>query len=178
MNDLGCLISSVLILIAVAAVDLAGASENQIIIIFIAIGVMFFVLLALLGNPLNEKQVRKRVKRVASADQLDGYQYEQFCASYLRHKGWTQVMVTSKSADYGADIVATDPAGTKYAIQCKKYNRPIGISAVQQVVGAKAYYGCGKGAVISYSGFTDAAKKLSQANGVELYTLQSYSFVE
>lgn len=176
MNEIGCLVSSVITIILIGAAGYASSSDNQITMIFVAIGIIAFVLFVLLRAPHDEEGAHKPVTRVASAENLDGYQYEHYCASYLRHNGWTHVIVTSKSADYGADITATDPSGIRYAIQCKKYDKPVGISAVQQVVGAKAYYDCQKGAVFSYSGFTDAAKKLSQANGIELHTLKSYSY--
>lgn len=98
---------------------------------------------------------------------MDGYKYEQFVAKYLRHSGYSGVNVTQKSGDFGVDILAKK-YGTKYAIQCKYYTRPVGISAVQQVAAGMKYYGCQKGMVVTNSTYTEAAKKLASSNGVKL----------
>jgi restriction system protein len=52
--------------------------------------------------------------------------------------------------------------------QCKKYSKPVGNKAVQEVVAGMKYYGANKGAVISTSGFTPSARKLASANNIAL----------
>jgi len=42
---------------------------------------------------------------------LDPYQFEEFVAQRMRECGYTKVQVTSKSGDYGADVLAVDPNG-------------------------------------------------------------------
>jgi restriction system protein len=58
--------------------------------------------------------------------------------------------------------------GHKYAVQCKFYSHPVGVSAVQQVVGGMAYYGCDRAMVITNNTFTRQAKELAERNDVEL----------
>ena len=37
---------------------------------------------------------------------MNGYQYEQYCANYLRANGYFNVTTTPKSKDQGVDIIA------------------------------------------------------------------------
>lgn len=99
----------------------------------------------------------------------NGYEYEERVAKSLRCKGYRNVEITSKSGDYGADIVATDPHGNRVCIQCKFYSSPVGLSAVQEIVTAKAKYQCTKAAVYTNSQFTRQAKELALVNDVDLF---------
>lgn len=54
-------------------------------------------------------------------------------------------------------------------MQCKRYKGKVGISAVQEVLGAKGYYKADKAMVITNSYFTPNAIKLANANDVELW---------
>lgn len=99
----------------------------------------------------------------------NGYEYEKCVAISLEKKGYRNVEVTSKSGDYGADIIATDAIGDRVCIQCKFYSSPVGLSAVQEVVSAKAKYQCQKAAVYTNSHFTRQAKELALVNDVDLF---------
>lgn len=98
---------------------------------------------------------------------LTGVEYEHRVAAYLKRKGYWGVKVTQASSDYGIDITA-HKHGKKYAIQCKYYSQPVGISAVQEAYAGKAHYGCSEAMVITNSTFTSAAKTLAAENGVKL----------
>ena len=98
---------------------------------------------------------------------MNGQKYERRVASYLRYKGYKGVTITQASGDYGVDIVASKHFH-KYAIQCKYYSKPVGLSAVQQVVAGMAYYECDRAIVITNNTFTRQAKQLAKHNDVEL----------
>ncbi|MCQ2527586.1 MAG: restriction endonuclease [Saccharofermentans sp.] len=98
---------------------------------------------------------------------MNGQKYEKRVASYLRGKGYKKVAITKTSGDYGVDIVA-NKMFHKYAVQCKYYAKPVGISAVQQVVAGMAYYECDRAMVVTNSTFTRQAKQLAEHNGVVL----------
>lgn len=98
---------------------------------------------------------------------MDGHQYEYVVADFLKAKGYHGVKVTKGSGDFGVDVIATKH-GAKYAVQCKLYSSPVGVSAVQEVVAGKAYYGCTEAMVVTNSTFTAAAEKLAKSNGVIL----------
>jgi len=98
---------------------------------------------------------------------MNGIDYERQCVDYLRSRGYRHVRRTGNSSDYGVDIVAVRRR-RRYAVQCKFYSRPVGVAAVQQVVGGMAYYNCDKAIVITNNSFTRQARELAERNDVEL----------
>ena len=92
---------------------------------------------------------------------MDGHQYEQKCAQYLREQGYTNVTVTRGSGDQGVDITAMKD-GKKYAIQCKYYEGNVGNKAIQEVYAGAAFYNCSVAMVITNSFFTKSAKELAK----------------
>ena len=98
----------------------------------------------------------------------DGYDYELFAAGELKRRGFRRIRQTAKSRDYGVDLLA-EYQGRSYAVQCKYYTRPVDGSAVQEAVAGMAFYDCERALVITNSTFTDGARALAQANGVELF---------
>lgn len=106
---------------------------------------------------------------------ISGYDYERFVARYLNSCGYN-AKTTQRSGDYGVDIVATK-GGNRYAVQCKYYSYPVGVEAVQQVVGGMAHYHCNKAMVITNSTFTEPAKTLAAENGVKLKASIEYGHI-
>ena len=51
---------------------------------------------------------------------------------------------------------------------CKKYAKPVGNKAVQEVVAGKTHYKADHAMVIAPNGFTNSAKKLAESNNVML----------
>ena len=92
---------------------------------------------------------------------MDGHQYEQKCAQYLREQGYTNVTVTRGSGDQGVDITAMKD-GKKHAIQCKYYEGNVGNKAIQEVYAGAAFYNCSVAMVITNSFFTKSAKELAK----------------
>lgn len=97
----------------------------------------------------------------------NGLEYEQYIAMRMRSEGFKNVEVTPASGDFGADIIF-EREGVKFCAQCKLYSKPVGISAVQEVIGAKAHYKCAAAMVITNSTYTDAAQQLAKENAVIL----------
>lgn len=98
---------------------------------------------------------------------ITGQEYEHLVASYLLKHGYTNVEVTKSSGDFGVDVIA-HKGGKKYAVQCKYYSVPVGLSAIQEVVAGKAIYNCDSAMVVTNSNFTDSAKRLAKDNHVIL----------
>lgn len=114
------------------------------------------------------------VERAASAFRLpdetempeDGIAYERYCANLLTQAGW-QARPTQASGDQGADIIA-ERGGTRLVVQCKRYGKPVGNGAVQEVAAAARHWSATMAAVVSNAGFTPAARKLAATTGVLL----------
>lgn len=98
---------------------------------------------------------------------MNGYQYEQYCANYLRANGYFNVTTTPKSKDQGVDIIAYKKA-KKYGIQCKYYSNPVGNRAVQEAYSGAKYYNCDCSIVMTNSTFTQSAKDLAKKTNVKL----------
>ena len=98
---------------------------------------------------------------------MNGYEYEQACAAYLRRKGFRDVQVTQASRDQGADIIAVRKK-ERYAVQCKYYATPVGNKAVQEVYAAATFYECDRAVVMTNNTFTRGAIELAESLGVEL----------
>ncbi|WP_232629029.1 restriction endonuclease [Methylobacterium sp. Leaf118] len=114
------------------------------------------------------------VERVACAQVLpeasdapeDGVAYERFCAERLEEAGW-RARPTGASGDQGCDVIA-EQAGVRLVVQCKRYGRPVGNAAVQEVAAAAQHWSADMAAVVSNAGFTPAARKLAGTTGVLL----------
>lgn len=107
--------------------------------------------------------LRRRRPKAQSYDEMEGHEFEYFCADLLGKRGFEEVEVTKGSGDYGVDILA-EKDGVTYAIQCKRYDGPVGVKAVQEAYAGRDYYDRMVGAVLTNQYFTtpavEAAKKL------------------
>lgn len=135
--------------------------QNWIQIILIAVlAVGILILTAALLRVLSN---RKKRCAPSGMDDMEGHDFEYFCAGLLEKSGFLEVEVTKGSGDYGADILA-EKDGVTYAIQCKCYQSPIGVKAVQEAYAGRDYYDRMVGAVLTNQYFTapavEAAKKL------------------
>lgn len=132
-------------------------NTNQIIIIAgLAVAAMMFSAVLYLRQ-------RRRRERPEEYDLMEGHEFEYYCAELLEKCGFLEVEVTKGSGDYGVDVLA-EKDGVTYAIQCKCYNGPVGVKAVQEAYAGRDYYDRMVGAVLTNQYFTqpaaEAAKKL------------------
>lgn len=126
-----------------------------IIIVLCAVAMLVSAALYLL------QRARRRMPK--DYDLMEGHEFEAFCAKLLQQCGFQNVEVTRGSGDYGVDILA-EKEGITYAIQCKCYNAPVGVKAVQEAYAGRDYYDRMVGVVLTNQYFTqpaqEAAKKL------------------
>lgn len=136
--------------------------EQQITIVVgavLAVASVFF----LIGFSFRRARRLRESWRGKALDEMEGRDFEFFCADLLEQKGFLEVEVTKGSGDYGVDILA-EKDGVTYAIQCKRYEEPVGVKAVQEAFAGREYYDRMVGAVMTNQYFTEpavsAAKKL------------------
>lgn len=101
------------------------------------------------------------------SDVKTGVDFENYIMDMLRHSGM-YVEDTKRSHDYGADLVVRHNF-RKYCVQCKWSKNPIGVKAVQEVIGSLVIYRAQKGVVVTNSVFTAEAKRLAIMNDVLLF---------
>nr|DAH65901.1 MAG TPA: DNA TRANSLOCASE FTSK [Caudoviricetes sp.] len=115
-----------------------------------------------------QPEVQRQVSTVQGCDGMEGHDFEHLCADALRANGYKQVQVTQASGDYGIDVLAQNN-GISYAIQCKRYNSPVGNHAVQEAYAGAAYYGSSVPVVLTNQDFTPAAREMAASLGVKLW---------
>jgi len=125
-----------------------------------------FMGLALIGQLHLAVLVFEQIRGAKFHEHMSPEEFEHYCAAVLREMKW-KARVTQASGDQGVDIVA-DKRGMRIVIQCKKYSKPVGNRAVQEIVAAIAHEGAQRGVVVTTSDYTPAAEKLAASNQVLL----------
>jgi restriction system protein len=112
---------------------------------------------------------RRRLAKsgIREVDAMDGRTFEEFLGTLFRRLGY-RVENTRYRGDYGADLVIAKD-GFKTAVQAKRWNKRIGIKAVQEAVASAGYYKCHRALVVANRAFTRQAQELARANNVELW---------
>lgn len=111
---------------------------------------------------------RSRYEDEQIFEDMEGQEFESYCAELLEAEGFENVETTPASHDYGVDIIA-DRDGITYAIQCKCYSDSIGIKAVQEAYAGRDYYGCMVGVVMTNQSFTKSAKEFADKLNIILW---------
>jgi restriction system protein len=112
---------------------------------------------------------------VPAAGKLEGNRllHEFYYASLLRDLGWTDIEVIGDRAggDGGVDILATDPRGRRFAIQCKRYTLPgkVSVGDVRELNGSLAHEHQKRlGLIVTSSELTKPARALAGKSGIEV----------
>lgn len=100
-------------------------------------------------------------------DEMTGIEFETFLYYKFSKRGY-RVKTTPVTGDYGADLILKRRK-EKIVVQAKRYQRCVGIAAVQEVIGSIAFYGADEGMVVTNSFFTPNAYKLAKANDIVLW---------
>jgi Restriction endonuclease len=111
-------------------------------------------------------KLKARPRRSFTFDGLSGTEFETRIARLLKERGF-DVQGTPITGDQGADLIAKKN-GQTIIIQAKCYQGTVGNGAVQEVIGALAYYGGDEGWVVTNASFTSSAKALAQKSRVRL----------
>ena len=134
-------------------------------------GVILYLLLAvllILAIVFVVRAIKKRLPHELPMDEMEGHDFEYYCADLLKANGFLEVEVTKGSGDFGADILA-EKDGITYAVQCKCYDKPIGVKAVQEVYAGRDYYGRMVGVVMTNQYFTQPAVELAGKLNIMLW---------
>ena len=99
-------------------------------------------------------------------DLMDGQAFERFVGDLfvaLDHS----VEYTPTSGDYGVDLIAKTGT-TRIAIQVKRWQGSVGLSAVQEALAGMNFYRCTQAMVVTNSYFTKQARQLADSAKVAL----------
>lgn len=110
----------------------------------------------------------RKIYSLKQIDKMDGYAFEEATIQILKKNHFTNIQATPLSQDYGVDILC-EKDGICYAIQCKNYQKNVGVEALQQAISGCIYYEYDIPVVLTNSYFTRQAKELSRQTEVELW---------
>lgn len=145
-------------------------------LIYFTVETISFIIRRNIVDPINDYFIeRKEIKiekklsnsNFEEIDQMEGRDFERYLRYLFRDLGY-QTTRTPVTGDFGADLILLKD-GFKIAVQAKRYKKPVGIKAVQEVHSSLLKYDCDKAIAITNSTFTKAAKDLAEHTKVELW---------
>lgn len=142
-------------------------NRNFGLLILIAV-ILFLLFLSILILILTRKHRRSKPEPLDPYAEMDGQEFENYCAELLKRNGFTEIEMTPATADFGVDIFA-EKDGLTYAFQCKCYNHPVGTKAVQEIYAGRDFYHCMVGVVMTNERYTSGAAKLAEAFNILLW---------
>lgn len=110
---------------------------------------------------------RIRATGIFDIDEMDGVAFEKRLWLLFQSLGY-KVETTPTRGDWGADLILTKD-NLRTVVQAKRYSKPVGLSAVQEAVTARAKYNCAKALVVTNNTFTAQARELAFHNSTELW---------
>ncbi|WP_022767844.1 restriction endonuclease [Butyrivibrio sp. NC2007] len=138
-------------------------TQIPVVILYLILAIIVVLLVVLVV-----RAVIKRLPHELPMDEMEGHDFEYYCADLLKANGFLEVEVTKGSGDFGADILA-EKDGITYAVQCKCYDKPIGVKAVQEVYAGRDYYDRMVGVVMTNQYFTQPAVELARKLNIMLW---------
>ena len=133
------------------------------VISILVLAVVAAIVIAVIASNKNVRQVD-----MSEVDTMSGEAFERHVAALLQQNGFSNVQVTKASGDYGVDIIASKD-GERYAIQCKRCAKNVGVKPIQEVYAGAPMYGATKCAVITNMYFSDNGRTLANKLGVQLW---------
>ena len=97
---------------------------------------------------------------------MEGYEFEEYLKTLFFYEGFASE-TTTKSKDYGADIILTTQT-EKIIVQAKRYSKTVGAKSVQEIMGAINHYKATGAMVVTNSYFSQAAETLARENNIRL----------
>ncbi|MFI1014350.1 restriction endonuclease [Streptomyces sp. NPDC020965] len=109
------------------------------------------------------------LRSLTEVDALTWQQFEEYVAALCRRDGCTEVEVSGKSGDLGADVVGFLPDGRRLVVQCKHYapHRYVPSGDMQKFVGtAFLHHGADAAVYVATCPFSRAALDLAVTHGI------------
>ncbi len=102
-------------------------------------------------------------------DQMTGYEFEDYLYVLFSALEYEQTFLTKKSGDYGADLLLLNDIGEKIVVQVKRLTDKLGLTAVQEVYAAQAYYDADRALIVtSTADISGPCRKLAAATKVRI----------
>lgn len=109
---------------------------------------------------------------------LEWKRFEMLCAEYFKVLG-KRVETITHGADGGIDarVYKNDSDVVESFIQCKSWNKIVGVAPVRELFGVMAHESTGKGIFMATSTFSDDAQQFAKAHSDKLFLIDGVKFV-
>ena len=127
----------------------------------------FFYSLYLIYSYKEQIKYEERLSQanINEVDSMSGIEFEEYLEVLFKKLGY-KVKRTKASNDYGADLILNGES--RIAIQAKRYNKTVGVKAIQEVNSARQYYNTTYAWVITNNYFSSNAINLANVTNVKL----------
>jgi len=115
----------------------------------------------------NEYSQQKQQELNRKIISLQAREFEFEIANLFRKKGYS-VLVTRMTGDDGVDVFASNET-EKIIIQCKRWKKPVGRAAVDELTGVHNRYGAQRAILATTSSFSEDAQQTARQNNIELW---------
>ncbi|KMK77878.1 hypothetical protein AB990_04730 [Alkalihalobacillus pseudalcaliphilus] len=88
---------------------------------------------------------------LADIDKMSGHDFEDYLVVLFAALGFKDIYLTKKSRDFGADMIFYNQHLEKTVLQAKRYSDKLGLTAVQEVYAAQAFYEAKRGLIVTTS---------------------------
>lgn len=106
---------------------------------------------------------------------LDGQSFEKAIARLFKKKGYS-VEYTPTSNDGGIDLLLTKGL-ERIGVQCKAYNKNVGVAAVRELHGVKSQWSdLNRFMLVSLHGFSRQAREFAEQYNIELFSIEKDVF--
>jgi hypothetical protein len=164
---------------------LAGLWGWQPPVVMILTGILIIIITKTEGDTQKIEEVKRAKERICKETEekiktamqdvrvwasLDGVQFENYTSRIFREQGF-EVEHTPRSNDKGVDLILNFEGQTTI-VQCKAYNKNVGVSAVRELQGIKHLWpDANVFMVIALYGFSKQAKEFAEESNIKLYSI-------
>lgn len=152
------------ILIILFADDLTYFIETILPIILILF-IVFKIVKILRKIRTNQSYLKCSLTQI---DSMDGHEFEKYLEIQFCSLGYRVENTGAEGHDFGVDLILRKD-GITTVVQAKRYNRNVGIKAIQEIVSGQKYYDAQEALVVTNSYFTNSAKELAEKCNVILW---------
>lgn len=148
---------------AVTTLTRFGASEMQSyletllrLVVLALLAILAFGFIRVMVEFKVDQRRKRRLADTRDIRELAPSDFEAYIAVLFEKTGY-RVKRTGGSGDHGVDLLMTRD-GTRYVVQCKRYEETIGPSTVREMIGAMTNAGVRRGFLVTTSGFSAGAE--------------------
>lgn len=114
-------------------------------------------------------EYQQKLKVIQYWEDMDGREFEYAVAQYFKSKNY-QVEITKYSNDGGVDIILYKDSQKIY-VQCKHYQKPVGIAPARELYGVMQADNVQIGYLVTLNGCTKGVNEFIKDKNIYIYTL-------